>query len=94
MEIVIDNSLLVGALVGAILFGALFASPVFRNVALAAAAAGICVIYARDGVDGIRLIASALAADIVRQPQFAGGLAFGSVVVTLLAAALRLRRAP
>lgn len=69
---------IVGIAIGKILFGALFASPLFRSVALALAALAVCWLYLHEGVPGILSLAHALQADFLARPDFAKGAAVGA----------------
>jgi hypothetical protein len=92
MQIVIDTELLVGLAAAIVLTGALVASPLFRNLGLAAAAAGLCAIYVKSGADGVAAAAATLAADLSTHRQFASGLGLGATLVVFAATAWRLRR--
>ena len=71
---------LVGVAVGKIMLGALFASPLFRNLALAVAAIGVCFLYLQKGVSGIILIAHTLHSDLFIRPDFSKGLVVGAIL--------------
>jgi hypothetical protein len=92
MEITIDTELLVGLGASFVVIGALLASPLFRNLGLAAAAAGLCAVYAQGGVVGVAAIIDAVAADLAAHRQFASGLGVGAAFLVVAATAWRLRR--
>lgn len=62
------------------MLGALFASPLFCNLGLAAAAIALCFLYAHEGTRGILLLAHQLRADLFIRPDFSRGLIVGAVV--------------
>ena len=92
MQIAIDSELLIGLCAAFVLAGALAASPLFRNIAFAGAAAGTCAVYAQRGVEGIVALARSIAADVGMHDQFAIGLGLGALVAATTLTVVRLRR--
>jgi hypothetical protein len=84
----------VGVLVGKVLFGALFASPLFRSVALASGAAAVCLLYFQDGVAAILSLAHTLRADFAERPDFARGAIVGATVAFVVFGVHRTKRRP
>lgn len=84
MQHIATFEFIVGVAVGKVLLGALFASSIFRNVALASAAAGVCVIYFQKGVSGLMQFAHLAVADMTLRPDFSKGAALGAVVAFLV----------
>lgn len=75
---------LVGVAVGKILLGAMFASWIFRNVALATTAFALCFVYIREGVAGILILAHRVQIDLFIRPDFSKGLAVGAIVAFIV----------
>jgi hypothetical protein len=71
---------IIGVAVGKILCGALLMSAVFRNLALAAAALGICMLYSQHGVNSIIETALSFRGDVLARPEFSKGALVGSVL--------------
>jgi hypothetical protein len=84
---------LVGIAVGKILLGALFASALFRNIALAAMASVICFVYFQNGVGGILTLAHSLRIDFIARPDFSKGVALGAILAFLVFGFYRRRSA-
>jgi hypothetical protein len=80
MQIPPSFEFLVGVLVAKILVTALFSSPLSRNIAVAAAAIVLCVLYAQNGSDAILSFANRLQADLLLRPDFSKGLALGAII--------------
>lgn len=83
----------VGLTIGNIVFGALFASTLFRNIAFAGAATGLCLLYLRDGLTGIMAFANALQLDFLARPDLSKGMIIGSAVAALAVGLFRRRSA-
>lgn len=66
----ISFEFLVGVAVGKILLGAILASPIFRNVGLAALASAVCFVYFQKGAAGVLEAAHALVTDFAVRPSF------------------------
>jgi hypothetical protein len=81
----------VGAGVAVILLGAFFASSLFRNVALALAAAGVVLLYVQGGVPGLLTLSKTLETEALANFNFSTGLAVGAAAVTLLMLSIRQR---
>jgi hypothetical protein len=88
----INFEFMVGVAVGKVLLGALFASPIFRGVALAAAAGIICFTYFQRGVAGILETAHVLIGDFAARPGFSQGLALGALLGIIVFGAFLSRR--
>ncbi len=80
MQHIVSFEFLVGVVVGKILLGALLASAIFRNVALAAAASAVCFVYFQKGVPGLLQAAHAVVADLAVRPSFSQGVALGGAL--------------
>jgi hypothetical protein len=89
---IISFEFLVGVAVGKILLGALLASSIFRNVALAAGASTVCFLYFQKGVVGLLDAGHILVADFSARPSFAQGVALGVVLGFLVFGAYFRRR--
>jgi hypothetical protein len=85
---------LVGILVAKILLAALFSSPLSRNIAVAAAAIGLCVLYAQDGSAAILSFAQRLQTDLLLRPDFSKGLALGAIISFAIFGFVRRRISP
>lgn len=92
MDFTVNNEVAVGAFAAMVVIGALLASPLFRSLAFAAAAAGVCFLYAQAGVDGLITFGGAFEADLKAWPDFARGLAIGAALAGIMLATSRLRR--
>lgn len=92
MDLVLSSDAIVGALMAAAVIGAAFASPLFRIVGLALAAALACVVYVEDGADGLSAMVQSLAAELAGNAEFAKGLAFGAVFTVVFALVAQFRR--
>jgi hypothetical protein len=88
----INFEFMVGVAVGKILLGALFASPIFRNLALAAGAGTLCFTYFQKGVPGILQAAHVLIGDFSARPSFSHGLALGALLGIIVFGAFLRRR--
>jgi hypothetical protein len=80
-----------GIVIGKILFGALFASRLFRNFALSSAALAILLLYWRHGVGGVLAVAYTVRADFVGRPEFLKGAALGTLLAFLVFGVYRRR---
>ena len=85
------HEFLVGAIVAAILLGAFFASSLFRNIALALAAAGVVFLYVQGGVPGLITLSKTLETEALANLNFSTGLAVGAAAITLLMLGFRQR---
>jgi hypothetical protein len=81
----------VGAAVAAILLGAFFASSLFRNVALALAAAGVVFLYVQGGVPILITLSKTLQTEVLANANFSIGLAVGAAAATMLVLSIRQR---
>ena len=81
----------VGAAVAAILLGAFFASSLFRNVALALAAAGVVMLYLQGGVASLLTLSKTLETEFLAIPNFSTGLMVGAAAVVILLLGVRKR---
>ena len=94
MRVLQNYDFIVGGVVGAILVGALVASSLFRNLALAAAACSVLVLYYYHGINGLLRFGKALTADFMVFHQYFGqGLAVGALFVLVVMAVNRTRNA-
>ena len=93
MNAVTNFEFLVGVAAGKILLGAVVASPLFRNLTLAAAAVALCFTYMHGGVSEIISIANKVQTDLFTRPNFAKGLAARAVVAFLVFGVIRNRGA-
>lgn len=84
---------LVGVAAGKILLGALFASTLFRNIALALTASAICFLYFQKGVAGLLAAARIVTLDFTIRPDFSKGFALGGILA-LVVFGMYLRRKP
>ena len=75
---------LAGIAVGKLVFGALFASPLFRSLALTLGAIAVGFIYATDGVTGILKLAHLLRADVLARPDFSKGVGVGIIAAFIV----------
>lgn len=91
MNTITNFEFLVGVAAGKILLGAAIASPLFRNLALAAAAIALCWIYTHGGVTEIIGVAHKIQTDLFTRPNFGKGLAAGAIVAFLVFGAVRSR---
>jgi hypothetical protein len=82
----------VGIAVGKLLLGALFVSPLFRNVVISAGAAFVCWLFVHAGVDGILDLARALQKDFVARPSFSKGALVGAALAFVAFGLIRRRR--
>lgn len=90
----ISFDFIVGIVVGKILVGALLASSLFRNLALALAATAICILYLQEGIRGILTHAHAFEHAFVTRPNFAEGVVVGAIVAFIVFGTFLQRRAP
>jgi hypothetical protein len=88
-----SHEFVVGIAVAAILISALFASSLFRNIALALAAGSIVMLYAQGGVDALVGASKLLETEIRRLPDFSHGLVVGLAISAVLLVGLRQRSA-
>jgi hypothetical protein len=93
MHNLVNFEFMVGVAVGKILLGALLASSIFRNLALAAGASAVCFTYFQKGVPGILQTAHVLTGDFSARPSFSLGLALGALLGIIVFGAF-LRRRP
>lgn len=84
MALLQSHEFIVGAVVAAILLGALFGSSLFRNVALALAAGGVVVLYLQGGVANLLAISQTLATEFRAIPDFSKGMMVGVAVMAVL----------
>jgi len=92
MRILINQESIAGATVGVVLFSALLASSLFRNLTLAALGCGILFLYFRHGIGGFLRVGHLMSADLLLHPEFAHGLAIGSVATFAIFLAARSKR--
>ena len=88
-----SHDFIVGAAVAAILLSALFASSLFRNIALALAAGGLVVLYLQGGVGNVSALSHTLEKEFETIPDFSNGMLVGVAVVAVLFVGFRPRRA-
>ena len=84
MAILQSHEFIVGAIVAAILLSALFASSLFRNIALALAAGGVVVLYLQGGVGNLLALSHTLETEIQTVPNFSNGMIAGFAVMVVL----------
>jgi hypothetical protein len=87
-----SHDFIVGAAVAAILLSALFASSLFRNIALALAAGGVVVLYLQGGVSNLLTLSHTLETEFQAIPDFSRGMLVGVAVVAVLFVGFRPRR--
>jgi hypothetical protein len=80
MSHIVSFEFLVGVAVGKILLGAMLASSIFRNVALAVGASGVCFVYFQKGVVGVLEAGHIVVADFALRPSFSQGVALGAML--------------
>lgn len=93
MAVLQSHEFVVGAVVAAILLSALFASSLFRNIALALAAGGVVVLYLQGGVQNLLALSKTLETEFGAIPDFSTGMVAGVAVVGILALGFRPRAA-
>lgn len=81
-----------GAAISVILACALYASPWFRNIALALAAAGVIYLYTQDGIVGLLALTKSVRRDLLANPDLAKGLIGGVAIAVVICLGPRLRR--
>lgn len=79
-----SHEFIVGAIVASILLSALFASSLFRNIALAIAAGGVVVLYLQGGVGNLLALSHTLETEIKSIPDFSNGMIVGVAVMIVL----------
>jgi hypothetical protein len=84
---------IIGIAVGKILCGSVLASPLLRNLALGAAALGICLLYSQHGVNSIIESALFLRGDVLARPEFSKGALVGSVLAIIVFGVWQQRKA-
>ncbi len=94
MDFIVNNELVIGAAAAAVLIGAVLASSLFRNLALAASALALAWLYAQQGVDGLMAIGQSLSGDLAARPDFARGLLIGTALAAVILGAALVRRRP
>ena len=93
MSLLQSHEFMVGVAVAAIMSSALFASSLFRNIALALAAGAIVVLYLQGGIANLLTLSHTLESEVLSIPDFARGMLVGVAIVVVLFLGLRPRRA-
>jgi hypothetical protein len=88
-----SHEFIVGIAVAAILLSALFASSLFRNIALALAAGAVVVLYLQGGVANLLVLSRSLETEFRSIPDFSSGMLVGVAVVVVLLLGFRPRAA-
>ncbi len=84
-----SHEFIVGAVVAAVLLGALFGSSLFRNIGLAFAAGVLIVLYVQGGVPNLLALSKTVETEFRAIPDFTTGLLVGGAVVSLLLVSFR-----
>ena len=84
MALLQSHEFVVGAIVASILLCALFASSLFRNIALALAAGGVVVLYLQGGVGNLLALSRTLETEFRAMPDFSNGMLAGIAVIVVL----------
>ena len=84
MAVLQSHEFVVGAFVAAILLSALFASTLFRNIALALAAGGVVVLYLQGGVANLLTLSHTLEKEFQAIPDFSNGMLVGLAIMAVL----------
>jgi hypothetical protein len=94
MSLLQSHEFVVGVAVAAIMLSALFASSLFRNIALALAlaAGAIVVIYLQGGIASLLTVSHTLETEVRTIPDFASGMLVGTATVIVLFLGFRPRR--
>ncbi len=87
-----SHEFMVGVAVAAIMLSALFASSLFRNIALALAAGAIVVLYLQGGIANLLTLSQTLETEVRSIPNFATGMLVGVAIVVVLFLGFRPRR--
>ena len=88
----LSEQFLAGLLMAIAVFGGIYASSIFRNLAAASFAATVCVAFFKfGGVTGVTLLIRATKFELLSKPLFAQGLVAGAIVIIAIALALRNR---
>jgi hypothetical protein len=86
-----SREFVVGIAVAAILISALFASSLFRNVALALAAGAVVLLYFQGGIAALVATSAVVEKEIRAMPDFSNGLVVGLAVSAVLMMSLQKR---
>jgi hypothetical protein len=92
MSLLQSHEFVVGVAVAAIMLSALFASSLFRNIALALAAGAIVVLYLQGGIASLLTVSHTLETEVRTIPDFASGMLVGTATVIVLFLGFRPRR--
>ena len=92
MSLLQSHEFMVGVAVAAIMLSALFASSLFRNLALACAAGAIVVLYVQGGIPNLLTWGQTLETEVRSIPDFASGMLVGIAIVAVLYLGFRQRR--
>jgi len=92
MSMLQSHEFVVGLAVAAIMLSALFASSLFRNIALALAAGAIVVLYLQGGIANLLTLGQTLETEVRSIPNFASGMLVGVAIVVVLFLGFRPRR--
>ena len=92
MSLLQSHEFMVGVAVAAIMLSALFASSLFRNIALALAAGAIVVLYLQGGIANLLTLSRSLETEVRAIPDFASGMLVGVAIVVVLYLGFRPRR--
>ncbi len=92
MSLLQSHEFVVGVSVAAIMLSALFASSLFRNIALALAAGAIVVLYLQGGIASLLTVSHTLETEVRTIPDFASGMLVGTASVIVLFLGFRPRR--
>lgn len=84
MAVFQSHEFVVGVAVAAIMLSALFASSLFRNIALAFAAGALVVLYVQGGVPNLVAMSKVLETEFRAIPDFSTGMLVGGAVMSVL----------
>jgi hypothetical protein len=87
----LSNEFLVGVAVAAIVIGALVASSLFRNVALALAAGAVVLLYLQGGIAALLAVSKLVETEIKATPDFSQGLMVGLAISAVFLVGMRQR---
>jgi hypothetical protein len=86
-----SQEFIVGIAVAAIMVGAMVASSLFRNVALALAAGAVVLLYLQGGVGALMATSKVLETEIRALPDFSHGLVVGLAIAAVLLVGMQRR---